>query len=124
MKWCHVFLVLGFAVGAVAFAAGPSPRPILEGPPLVGPPKEGFVTNAATAVRIALAVYEPIHGANRVEIFRPYDARFTNGVWVVEGRFRKSERRVPIAEIAKEDGRVLRLQEKQAPPIPAPDREN
>jgi hypothetical protein len=108
----HAFLSL--AVGAVAFAAAPPPRPLFVSPALVGPPKEGFVTNAATAIKIALAVYEPIHGAGRVEIFRPYHARLTNGIWVVEGSFRRSERRVAIAEIAKEDGRVLRLEGKLA----------
>ena len=79
-------------------------------------PKDGFVPDAKTAVRIAVAVREPIYGADIIAQEKPYRARLdTNGVWIVEGTLRKSWSIAPtfggvaIAEIAKEDARILRV---------------
>ena len=70
----------------------------------------GFVPDAATAVRIAVAVWTPIYGAARIARQRPHVARLEGGVWTVEGTL--PPRRLggtAIAVIAQADGRVLRV---------------
>ena len=79
-------------------------------------PPAGFVPDAKTAIKIAVAVWEPIYGENEIAHERPYTARLqTNGIWVVEGSFHSgwlgtaAKGGVAIAEISKEDGRILRV---------------
>ena len=74
-------------------------------------PKDGFVPNAKTAIKIAVAVWEPIYGEDKIAREKPYRARVgTNGVWIVEGSLPEGYLGgVAIAEIAKEDGRILRV---------------
>ena len=73
-------------------------------------PKDGFVPNQQTAVRIAEAVLIPIYGKNEVERERPYTAIINNGVWTVTGTL-SSELLGGVAtiEIAKESGCILRV---------------
>lgn len=72
-------------------------------------PKDGYVPDAKTAIRIAVAIWEPIYGEERVARQKPYKARLTKGVWTVEGSLPGL---VPggtaVAEIVKEDGRILK----------------
>jgi hypothetical protein len=74
-------------------------------------PKEGYVPDAKTAIRIAVAVWEPIYGASQIATEKPYHARLdTNGVWTVVGSLPSSTPGgVAVAEIAKDDGRILRV---------------
>jgi hypothetical protein len=83
-------------------------------------PEGGFVPDAKTAIKIAVAVWEPIYGEKETAREKPYRAHLgTNGVWVVEGSLRQSWLSsllgdvamggVAIAEIAKDDARVLRV---------------
>jgi hypothetical protein len=72
-------------------------------------PPDGFVPNEATAIRIAVAVWEPIYGAAEIAAQKPYRARLEKGVWVVEGTLHSEMGGVAIAEISKSDGRVLRV---------------
>lgn len=72
-------------------------------------PAEGFVPTKETAIRIAVAVWEPIYGASQIAEQRPFKARLENGVWIVEGTLHSELGGVAIAEIAKSDGRVLRV---------------
>jgi len=78
-------------------------------------PPEGYVPNEETAIRIAEAVWIPIYGKEKIEGEKPFRARLQDGVWTVVGTLprRKNGRRtaggVAIAEIAKRDGRVLRV---------------
>jgi hypothetical protein len=69
------------------------------------------VPDAKTAIRIAVAVWEPIYGEEQIAGEKPYTARLsTNGVWIVEGTLPKGYvGGVAIAEIAKEDGKILRV---------------
>jgi hypothetical protein len=94
MKRIIMFLVLGAA--AISVLAGLKP-------------KEGFVPDAATAIKIALAVWEPIYGTNAVTNEKPYRAKlFTNTVWRVEGSLPPdSIGGVMTAWIAKQDGKIL-----------------
>ena len=79
-------------------------------------PKVGFVPDAKTAIKIAVAVWEPIYGEPQIAREKPYLARLdTNGFWIVEGSLPRSwlgspvKGGVVIAEIAKDDGRILRV---------------
>ena len=78
-------------------------------PHSVKPPK-GLVPDAATAIKIAIAVWEPIYGAEQIAEQAPYRVALRAGVWVVTGSLPPgSLGGVAIAEIAREDGRVRRV---------------
>jgi hypothetical protein len=74
-------------------------------------PKDGYVPNAKTAIKIAVAVWEPIYGEKQIAREKPYRASLdTNGVWVIESSLPQGmDGGVAIAEIAKDDGRILRV---------------
>ena len=71
-------------------------------------PASGFVPDAATAKRIAEAVWLPIYG-KKVLSEKPYQATLNSkGVWVVEGFLPKDmDGGVAYIEISKQDGRIL-----------------
>ncbi|WP_423222101.1 NTF2 fold immunity protein [Ideonella lacteola] len=48
-------------------------------------PVAGYVPNAATAIRIAVAVWTPIYGEKQVAEQAPYNAELIEGVWHVTG---------------------------------------
>ena len=48
-------------------------------------PKDGFVPNEKTAVKIAEAVIEPIYGLQCVKTERPFKAKLIGGEWFVTG---------------------------------------
>jgi hypothetical protein len=71
-------------------------------------PKDGFVPTKEVAIKIAVAVWEPIFGADPIAAEKPYEARLSNGVWFVEGSLPPgSVGGVAEARISKEDGRIL-----------------
>jgi hypothetical protein len=73
-------------------------------------PPGGYVPDEKTAVRIAVAVWEPIYGVDTIAGQRPSQARLENGVWIVEGSLpRVVPGGVAIAEIVKDDGRISRV---------------
>jgi hypothetical protein len=73
-------------------------------------PAVGYVPDAKTAIRIAVAVWEPIYGEKQIAKQKPYQANLTNGVWTVEGTFHGlGFGGVAVAEISKDDARVLRV---------------
>lgn len=74
-------------------------------------PKDGFVPDEKTAIKIAVAVWEPIYGIDKIAREKPYHAKLdTNGVWTVEGSLPAGYLGgVAIAEIAKDDARILRV---------------
>jgi hypothetical protein len=74
-------------------------------------PKEGYVPDEKTAIRIAVAVWIPIYGEKDIEEEKPYKAKLDNGVWTVEGSLPKGMMLggVAEAEIAKDDGCILRV---------------
>lgn len=73
-------------------------------------PEGGFVPNAATAKRIAEAIWLPIYGKSVLNE-RPFKARLTSkGVWVVEGSLPKDMLGgVAYIEISRRDGRILEV---------------
>lgn len=74
-------------------------------------PPQGYVPDEATAIKIAVAVWEPIYGQEKISQEQPYTAVLIKGVWKVEGTLpiQYNLGGVAVAEIAKDDGRVLRV---------------
>jgi hypothetical protein len=72
-------------------------------------PPAGYVPDAATAIKIAEAVWLPIYGENVLKK-KPFKARLEKDVWIVEGSLPKpGPGGVPVAEISKETGQILRV---------------
>jgi len=73
-------------------------------------PKDGYVRDEETAISIAVAVWKPIYGKEHIEDEKPYRAKLKNGVWTVTGSLPEGwNGGVAEAEIAKDDGRILRI---------------
>jgi hypothetical protein len=74
-------------------------------------PKNGFVPDAATASRIAEAVWIPIYGEKLIASEKPFKVSLHGDVWTVTGKDLPSgwEGGVAEADISKRDGRILRV---------------
>lgn len=73
-------------------------------------PPAGYVPDAETAIRIAVAIWEPIYGKKKIESQKPYHATLKDGVWIVEGSLPDNALGgVALAEISKSDGTILRV---------------
>lgn len=73
-------------------------------------PATGYVPDAATAIRIAVAVWEPIYGPARIAAQQPFHAQLHDGVWRVEGSLPPGRNGgVALAEIARDNGAILRV---------------
>ena len=101
MRQAFVLLVyLSSLWGSVALQAQP---------PTYRPP-EGYVPDAKTATRIAVAVWSPIYGDKQIQSEKPYHASLKHGTWTVTGSLPVGfVGGVALAEISKKDGRVLRV---------------
>lgn len=82
-------------------------------------PKEGFVPDKATAVKIAEAVLIPVYGKKQTASEWPFKARLKDGVWTVEGTLHCRDAKghvttacmggVAVVRISKSDGRILSM---------------
>jgi NTF2 fold immunity protein len=73
-------------------------------------PAAGYVPDAATAIKIAVAVWEPIYGAKQIAGEKPFHAALHRGVWTVQGSLpEKTPGGVALAEISQKDGRIMRV---------------
>jgi hypothetical protein len=71
-------------------------------------PKDGFVPDAATAIKVAVAIWGPIFGEAKIANEKPYHAVLKGGTWIVEGSLPEGYfGGVARAEISKEDGRIV-----------------
>jgi len=72
-------------------------------------PADGYVPNADTAIKIAIAVWEPIYGKEAIAAQAPYSATLSDGIWFVTGSMPKPIRPggTAMASIAQEDGRIV-----------------
>jgi len=76
-------------------------------------PKEGYVPDEATAIKIAEAIWLPIYG-NTIYTEKPFKAVLKNEVWIVEGSLPEGYKGgVAEIEIAKDDGQILRVSHSQ-----------
>jgi hypothetical protein len=81
-----------------------------EGPKHNVAPDDGYVPTKEVAIKIAVAIWEPIYGADKIADEKPYRATLTEGVWTVKGSLPKGWKGgVALAEISKEDGRIIRV---------------
>jgi hypothetical protein len=73
-------------------------------------PKDGYVPDEQTAIAIAVAVWTPIYGKDKIEGEKPFKAQLKSGVWTVTGSLPEGfDGGVAEADIAKDDGRILRV---------------
>jgi hypothetical protein len=79
-------------------------------------PKDGFVPNAETAVKIAEAVLIPVYGEKHIFSERPFKATWGGDVWTVDGTLhcgaaRDIDCRGGTAEvkISKSTGQILQM---------------
>ena len=78
-------------------------------------PKDGFVPDAQTAVKIAEAVWLPIYGENAVLAGRPFETKLNeDGTWTVGCVLHVNasggvSRPVLCAAISKENGSILNV---------------
>jgi hypothetical protein len=73
-------------------------------------PKEGYVADEETAITIAVAVWKPIYGKEKIENEKPYKASLKDSIWTVTGSLPKGWKGgVAEAEISKDDGRILQV---------------
>jgi hypothetical protein len=67
---------------------------------------QGMVPDERTA--IAIAVLEPIYGADKIAAQRPFHATLRNGIWYVDGTLVAGMRGgAAVADINRKDGRIL-----------------
>lgn len=73
-------------------------------------PKNGFVPDAVTAIKIAMAVLIPIYGEQTIESEHPFTATLSKEVWTIAGSVPKGQvGGVAEIRISKTSGRVLRV---------------
>ena len=82
-------------------------------------PKDGFVPDSTTAIKVAEAVLIPVYGKEKIESERPFKASLDNGVWTVGGTLHCSDGKGGVTthcvsgsaevKLSKADGRVLRM---------------
>jgi hypothetical protein len=88
--------------------------------PQSNPPKDGYVPDSKTAVRIAEAVLVPVYGEEAIRKERPFVAKLSGNVWTVEGTMYCEgpdgklapgicPGGVAVVKLSKNDGRILFL---------------
>ncbi|PAW79857.1 MAG: hypothetical protein B9S32_00585 [Verrucomicrobia bacterium Tous-C9LFEB] len=102
-----ILLSLLLAITAITFISG---APTTAEKPHSYVPPNGFVPDAATAIRIAQTVWIPIYG-EKVLKQKPFIAELDDkGVWHVHGSLSEGLKGdTALAEISKKDGTILRV---------------
>jgi len=73
-------------------------------------PPQGLVPDAATAIAIAVAVWTPLYGREKIAAQTPYRAELIDEQWTVTGSLPNGRLGgVAMAIIAKADGRIVRV---------------
>ena len=105
-----------YQIIAMAFALATS----TVAPQGTTPPKDGYVPDSKTAVKIAEAVLVPLYGESTVLRERPFTAKLKGDVWTIEGTMYcegPDGKLVPgicpggvaVVQLSKTDGRILSL---------------
>ena len=97
----NLFVAAAIAVTAIAYSQSTASYV----------PSNGFVPDAATASRIAEAVWIPIYGESQIAAEKPFKVTLKGDVWTVTGKDLRlySMGGVAEADISKRDGRILRV---------------
>jgi hypothetical protein len=91
-------LAIVFLFGALVHASDPP----------VHKPKEGYVPDERTAIRIAEAILVPIYGAEQIKSELPLSAKLRDDVWVVTGNLPAgADGGVAEVRISKRTGEIL-----------------
>lgn len=82
-------------------------------------PKEGFVPDSSTAIKVAEAVLIPVYGQKQIQSEEPFTATLKNGVWTVQGTLHCPDGEggsttlcdggVAVIRISKADARILSM---------------
>ena len=73
-------------------------------------PKNGYVPDEQTAISIAVAVWIPIYGKEKIEGEKPYKATLKNGVWTVTGSLPEGYNGgTAEAQISQDSGCILKI---------------
>ena len=88
-------MVCCFLVAAAALAIAKPKSKVESQPNYI--PRNGYVPDAKTAIRIAVAVWSPIYGEKQIQSQKPYKAKLKNGIWFVEGSLPKGYNRGVLA---------------------------
>jgi len=78
-------------------------------------PPAGYVPDAATAIRIAEAIWTPIYGEHQLRSERPFHADLRGAVWYVYGSLPRAKPGwesiggTAEAEIDRRTGKILRI---------------
>jgi hypothetical protein len=73
-------------------------------------PKNGLVPDAKTAIKIAVAIWEPIYGIKHVAQEAPFHAVLKTDVWTVTGSVPRGKLGGQLlAVVAKKDGRIIKV---------------
>jgi NTF2 fold immunity protein of polymorphic toxin system component len=74
-------------------------------------PRDGFVPNAETAVRIAEAVLIPVYGEKQIMSERPFTAKLSGDIWTVGGTLNcgapQCKGGTAVVKISKTSGQIL-----------------
>jgi len=71
-------------------------------------PREGFVPDEKTAIRISEAVLTPIYGEKQIKSEEPFSAKLHNGIWTVTGTIEEGvEGGVAEIKISKRTGTII-----------------
>jgi hypothetical protein len=71
-------------------------------------PKDGFVPDKMTAVKIAEAILIPIYGEEDVINHRPFTAELEKNIWIINGSLKENVvGGTPHVELQKSDGKIL-----------------
>jgi hypothetical protein len=71
-------------------------------------PKDGYVPNKETAIKVAEAVLIPIYGAAQVQAEEPFSAKLAAGQWIITGNLPAgADGGVAEVRISKATGQIL-----------------
>ena len=76
-------------------------------------PRDGFVPDEKTAIKIAEAVLAPVYGEKQIASERPFKARLEKGVWTVDGTLNcgappsECDVGTAVVKISKASGEIL-----------------
>jgi hypothetical protein len=100
--FAQVLMLVGF-IAAVARADVE-----FHEPPPTNMPEAGFVPTADVAIAIAVAIWKPIYGKDRVAREKPYHAFLMGRIWVVSGSLPHGmSGDVLEVRILQSDGRIM-----------------